>query len=179
MAQLDQRAKTTVVTHNIDGLHQSAGSKNVLEIHGSLLEVVDVSSQKLIKRFNRDDLVHIADTLRKYSSQEISLFSFLRQLRRSYPLDWRGRHRPNLVLFGDAMAEPAWSQACQVKDCGVFLSVGTSGEVFPAAMLPHDAAKAGATVIAIDPQRCDVCWLQGTAGEILPKLVSDAFRGEA
>ncbi|MGH7134368.1 MAG: Sir2 family NAD-dependent protein deacetylase, partial [Pirellulales bacterium] len=36
--------KTTVVTQNIDGLHQSAGSKDVLEIHGSLLEVVDVST---------------------------------------------------------------------------------------------------------------------------------------
>lgn len=176
VAQLDHRAKTTVVTQNIDGLHQSAGSKDVLEIHGSLLEVVDVSTGMLIQRFNRDDLLRIAETLRKYASKESSLFSFFRQLRRSYPLDWRGRHRPNLVLFGDAMAEPAWSKACQaVNECDVFLSVGTSGAVYPAAMLPNDAAKAGATVIAIDPQSCDGCWLQGAAADVLPKLVSDAF----
>ena len=176
VAQLDQQAKTTVVTQNIDGLHQSAGSKDVLEIHGSLAEVVDVSTGKLVQRLKRDDLLQIAETLRKYASKQISLFSFFRQLRRSYPLDWRGRHRPNLVLFGDAMAEPAWPKACQaVKECDLFLSVGTSASVYPAAMLPHDAAKAGATVISIDPQARDGCWLQGTAAEILPSLVRDAF----
>ena len=176
LAQLDQRAKTTVVTQNIDGLHQSAGSKDVLEIHGSLLEVVDVSTGKLVRRFDGDDLVRIAEALRQYASKQDSLFTFFRQLRRSYPLDWRGRHRPNLVLFGDAMAEPAWSKSCQaVKECDVFLSVGTSGAVYPAAMLPSDAAKAGATVIFIDPQPCEGCWLQGTAAEILPKLFDDAF----
>src|SRR5215469_11640115 len=44
VAQLDRRVETTVVTQNIDGLHQAAGSQDVLEIHGSLLEVVDASS---------------------------------------------------------------------------------------------------------------------------------------
>lgn len=62
-----------------------------------------------------------------------------------------------------------------MKECDVFLSVGTSGAVYPAAMLPNDAAKAGATVIAVDPQPCDGYWLQGTAADVLPKLVSDAF----
>jgi NAD-dependent deacetylase len=176
VAKLDHRVTTTVVTQNIDGLHQSAGSKDVLEIHGSLLEVVDVSTGKLVHRFNRDDLLRLSEALRKYASKESSLFTFFRQLRRCYPLDWRGRHRPNLVLFGDAMSEPAWSKACQaVKACDVLLSVGTSGAVYPAAMLPDDAAKSGATVIAIDPQPCNGCWLQGTAADILPKLVSDAF----
>lgn len=176
VAQLDHRAKTTIVTQNIDGLHQSAGSQDVLEVHGSLLEVVNVSTGNLVQRLDRGGLRHIADALRKYASKETSLFSLLRRLRRSYPLDWRGRHRPNLILFGDAMAEPAWSKSCEaVKECDVFLSVGTSGAVFPAAMLPSDAAKAGATVITIDPQPCDECWLQGTAAEILPKLLDDAF----
>lgn len=176
VAQLDHRIKTTVITQNIDGLHQTAGSKDVLEIHGSLLEVVDVSNGMLVQRIDRADLVQIAETLRRYASKQSSLFSFFRQLRRAYPLDWRGRHRPNLVLFGDAMAEPAWSKACQVaKECDVFLSVGTSGAVYPAALLPDDAAKAGATLIAVDPQPCDGCWLQGTAADVLPKLVGDAF----
>lgn len=176
VAQLDLRAKTTIVSQNIDGLHQLAGSTDVLEVHGSLLEVVDVSTGKLVERFHRDDLVRIAEALRRYVSKENSLFSLFRQLRRSYPLDWRGRHRPNLVLFGDAMAEPAWSNACRAaRECDVFISVGTSGAVYPAAMLPMDAAEAGATVIAIDPEPCYGCWLQGTAADVLPKLFDDAF----
>lgn len=172
VAQLGRRAKTMVITQNIDGLHQAAGSQDVLEVHGSLLEVVDVATGKLIRRLDRDDLVRIAEALRKYISKECSIFSLLRQLRKQYPLDWRGRHRPNLVLFGDAMAEPAWSQACRAAgECDVFLSVGTSGEVYPAAALPSDAARTGATVIAIDPHPADGCWLAGTAAEVLPKLV--------
>jgi NAD-dependent deacetylase len=176
VAQLDGRVTTTVVTQNIDGLHQSAGSQKVLEIHGSLLEIVDASTGGLVQRFDRAELVRIAAALRSYASKEISLFTFVRRLRRLYPLDWRGRHRPNLVLFGDAMAEPAWSKACQaVRECDVLLSVGTSGAVYPAAMLPADAAEAGATVIVVDPQPSDGCWLEGTAAEVLPKLMRDAF----
>lgn len=176
LAQLDRRVGTTVVTQNIDGLHQLAGSQNVLEIHGSLLEIVDVSTGELVERFERTDLLRIADALRGYTSKEISLFTFVRQLRRHYPLDWRGRHRPNLVLFGDAMAEPAWTKACRaVRECDVLLSVGTSGAVYPAAMLPMDAAEAGATVIVVDPEPGEGCWLEGTAAEVLPRLISDAF----
>lgn len=176
VAELDRRVNTTVVTQNIDGLHQAAGSQNVLEIHGSLLEVVDVSSGKLVQQFDRGDLRLIADTLRQYAAKESSLFTFFRQMRRRYPLDWRGRHRPNLVLFGEAMAEPAWTQARRaVQNCDVLISVGTSASVYPAAMLPTDAAAAGATVISLDPQPSEGCWLQGTAADMLPKLLSDAF----
>jgi NAD-dependent deacetylase len=107
VADLQQRVKTTVVTQNIDGLHQSAGSQNVLEIHGSLLEVVDISTGKLVQRFERTDLVRIADSLRKYALEQSSVVTFLWELRRHYPLDLLGRHRPNLILFGDALAESA------------------------------------------------------------------------
>ena len=178
VADLQQRVKTTVVTQNIDGLHQSAGSQNVLEIHGSLLEVVDFSTGKLVQRFERTDLVRIADSLRKYALEQSSVVSLLWELRRHYPLDLRGRHRPNLILFGDALAEPAWSDACRaVKKCDVLLSVGTSGAVDPAALLPTDAKASGATVITVDPQSGDGCWLQGNAGDVLPKLMGHAFGG--
>jgi NAD-dependent deacetylase len=176
VAQLEQRVKTTVVTQNIDGLHQSSGSIEVWEIHGSLLEVMDKSTGQLVQRFQREELIQIADTLRKYANKEMSVVSFLWELRQRYPLDWLGHHRPNLILFGDALAEPAWSKACQaVEECDLFLSVGTSGAVYPAAMLPDQAAAAGATVITIDPQSNEGTWLQGKAGTVLPKLVQDAF----
>lgn len=176
VAQLEQHAKTTVVTQNIDGLHQTAGSANVYEIHGSLLEVIDTSTGKLVRRFEREDLRRIAESLRKYTLKENSALSLIWELKKQYPFDWLGRHRPNLVLFGDNLAEPAWSNACQaVDECDLLLSVGTSGAVYPAAMLPNQAANAGAIVVTIDPQFSHGCWLQGNAGTVLPKLVDDAF----
>jgi NAD-dependent deacetylase len=94
-----------------------------------------------------------------------------------YPFDWLGRHRPNLVLFGDSLAEPAWTEACQAaKNCDVLISVGTSATVYPAAILPERAANQGATVITIDPKPNAGCWLQGNAGAILPKLLSATWR---
>lgn len=176
VAELQRFVPTTVVTQNIDGLHQSAGSGAVLAIHGTLMEVVDSSTKQLVRKFERTDLLRIADTLRKYASREISTLKFLWQLRQHYPLDLMGRHRPNLVLFGDALAEPAWTAARQaVQDCDVFLAVGTSGAVYPAALLPFEAAASGATVLTVDPQPSDGCWLEGKAGEVLPKLLADSF----
>lgn len=180
IATLEERVSTTVVTQNIDGLHQAAGSKNVLEIHGSLLEVVDAATGEQVHRFDRDELARIAETLRAYSTGHASLLSSGLKLRRQFPLDWRGRHRPNLVLFGDALAEPAWTAACRaVDDCDVLVSVGTSGAVYPAALLPARAESHGATVISIDPQPAAGCWLEGRGGDVLPALVRDALGDRA
>lgn len=176
IAELGRHVPATVVTQNIDGLHQAAGSKDVHEIHGSLLEVIDVASGAVVHRFGREELAEIAESLRRYVNGDQSILSLVMNLKRQYPLDWRGRHRPNLVLFGDALAEPAWTNACSaVDDCDVLLSVGTSGVVYPAAMLPSRAAKRRATVITVAPQPGGDCWLQGTAAEVLPPLFRDAF----
>ena len=86
--------------------------------------------------------------------------------------------RPRIVLFGEAMAEPDWTHAQQdVGDCDVMLVVGTSGLVYPAAALPSWAKQAGATVVVVDPnphEDADL-WLPGMAGEVLPRLVREAF----
>jgi NAD-dependent deacetylase len=157
-------------------LHQSAGSQNVLEIHGSLFEVMHAGKGTVIHRFERDDLARLARILRSFVAQESSLLALTWRLRNIYPLDWLGQHRPNLVLFGDALAEPAWSNACRAaENCDVLISVGTSGAVYPAAMLPSRALEAGATVINVDPQPCGDCWLEGPAGTLVPKLVEEAF----
>ena len=176
IVRMEQRVKTTVITQNIDGLHQSAGSTEVLEVHGSLLDVVDTSTGKLVRRFDRKDLMQIADSLRKYTSNEQSAISLLLELRQRYPIDWMGRHRPNVVLFGDGLPEAVWTKACEaVEECDVLLSVGTSGAVYPAAMLPDNAKAAGATVITIDPKPRNGCWLEGDAGTVLPDLIRDAY----
>lgn len=175
-AEIQRHTETTIITQNIDGLHQAAGASRVLELHGSLLEVINVADRKLVKKFDRADLQLIAETLRAYADKEISLMALAMQLRRIYPFDFRGRHQPNLVLFGDAMAEPDWTHACTtVEKCDVLISIGTSGSVYPAAFLPGRAELAGATVISISPRPCDGCWLEGSAGEVLPLLVSTAW----
>lgn len=176
VTELQRRLTTTVVTQNIDGLHQASGTSNVLEVHGSLLEVVDIATGRLVHYFQRDELSRIADTVRKFADGKTSIISLASEIRQQYPFDWLGRHRPNLVLFGDDLAQPAWTNACQAaSECDLFLSVGTSGAVYPAAMLPSKAERGGATIINVDPKHCDGCWLEGNAGTVLPKLLRDAF----
>ncbi|MBM4074907.1 MAG: iron dicitrate transport regulator FecR, partial [Planctomycetes bacterium] len=141
VVELQNRIRTTIVTQNIDGLHQAAGATDVWEIHGSLLEVVDTSSGQLVKRFERKELIEISATLRKFVENKSSLISFVWELQKQYPFSVMSRNRPNLVLFGDDMAEPAWTKSCQaVDECDVLLTVGTSGLVYPAASLPERAA---------------------------------------
>lgn len=176
IARLEQSVPVTVITQNIDGLHQMAGSTSVQEVHGSLLELVDTSTGAIVHRVRRSDLFLISQSLRGYLDRRISTIRLISELRRYYPIDWRGRNRPNLILFGDSLAEPAWTNSLQAaNECDVFLSIGTSGAVYPAALLPLRAASVGATVINIGPQTEEGCWLQGTASTVMPKLVSTAF----
>jgi NAD-dependent deacetylase len=76
------------------------------------------------------------------------------------------------------MAEPDWRHAQQdVKLCDMMLVVGTSGLIYPAALLPGTARQHGARVISIDPQESGPShvWLRGRAGDLLPELVRSAF----
>jgi NAD-dependent deacetylase len=92
-------------------------------------------------------------------------------------IGFRGVYKPALVLFGDAMAEPAWSLSrSAAKNCDCLVQIGTSGVVYPAALLPDEAGLAGARIISIDPDRqpADI-WLQGKACDVVPKLFGQAF----
>ena len=114
--------------------------------------------------------------MKDYISNQITLEMLVSGFLQRYPLDWLGKHRPNLVLFGDSLAKYAWEKAWQASaDSDVLISVGTSGAVYPAALLPERAAELGATVITIDPQFSSECWLEGRAEVLLPKLVQEAF----
>lgn len=174
--QLEHHTKVTVVTQNIDGLHQAAGNTIVHEIHGSLFEVVSLKGD-FRQLLSRGHLRQVAKRVGRCRRGPLSLARLSIALRPWLGLGIRGVHRPKLVLFGDAMAEPDWSMSCQaIEDCDCLLQVGCSGTVMPAAMLPAEAKAAGATTIAIDPHpaHADV-WLQGTAAGLLPKLL-DAVR---
>lgn len=78
------------------------------------------------------------------------------------------------------LPEEAWGKAlAAAEDCDFFLSVGTSGIVYPAADLPLRALGRGATVVHVNPARFKISgqehFLEGRASEILPALISAAF----
>ncbi|WP_069801264.1 SIR2 family NAD-dependent protein deacylase [Thermogemmatispora onikobensis] len=161
--------EVTIITQNVDGLHQRAGSSRVLELHGNLFRS---------KCFAQG---HPVDPPETTSEEEIpprcpQCGSYL---------------RPDVVWFGELLPEHTYYQALQaVLSCDVLLVVGTSGIVEPAASLPHTALRAGATVAVINPEATPLLQeetsyglkssrlydLRGKAGEILPTLISAVWQ---
>jgi NAD-dependent deacetylase len=177
IAQLSNHITTTVVTQNIDQLHQDAGSLRVREVHGSLFKLVNRQGQ-FVRRLQRADLQRMVAMLHEQLQTKVTLFKLLAAFRTFFGIGLKGLVRPNIVLFNDAMAEPDWSQACEdAQWCEVMLVVGTSGQVLPAAMLPHTVLSRGRPVIEINPaaQEFPGLWLSGKAAEVMPRLVEAAF----
>jgi NAD-dependent deacetylase len=85
------------------------------------------------------------------------------------------------VWFGEALPEGALRRAFEAaRSCDLLLSIGTSSVVFPAAQIPIDAHRAGATVVQVNPNATDLdaiadFSLRGRAAEVLPALVRRAF----
>ena len=148
----------TLVTQNVDGLHRRAGSRNVIELHGNILE-------------NRClECGELADVDAREESEGV-----LPRCRCGGPL------RPGVVWFGESLPEGAFEAAVSAaEDCELFLSIGTSGAVYPAAALPGIARRAGAYVVEVNPERTEISGgmhetLLGKSGEILPPLVALAL----
>ena len=147
----------SVITQNIDGLHQRAGSTDVIELHGSM---------------NRFKCIHGRHT-------GFGFDDFADQEQKPPRCPHCGDLlRPEVVWFGEALPPEAIGRAQQLcAGCDVMLVVGTSGVVFPAAAMPLIATEAGATVIDVNPERdalaaqADV-FLKGPGGEVLPELVA-------
>jgi len=149
--------QVSVVTQNIDGLHQRAGSSDVIELHGSMF------------RFKCLPGKHTGFVLDDFAGQDVKP---PRCPECGEPL------RPDVVWFGEALPGDAIDRAQALSAaCDVMLVVGTSGVVYPAAAMPLLAAEAGATVIDVNPERDAVAaaadiFLQGPGGEVLPELVA-------
>ncbi len=144
-------SQLTLVTQNVDNLHQRAGSREVIEFHGNIFTD---------RCFGDGSLQAADDTVEVPACPECGS-----------PL------RPGVVWFGEAIPEDALEAACQAaSDCDVFLSVGTSSLVYPAAGLADLARSNNAVVVEINPQptkhaeRFDYV-LTGNSGVILPELV--------
>jgi NAD-dependent deacetylase len=160
LAALETRVpRLTLITQNVDGLHQRAGSSGVRELHGSLLRA------------------RCAAGCPGTGPWPAGLSGPPPCLRCGAPL------RPDVVWFGEALPhEPLGAAWDAVATCDVFLSVGTSNVVEPAASLPWSAANAGARVIVVNPvvegQRTGpgVRHLRGAAGVVLPELLEAVER---
>lgn len=176
LARLENHREVTIVTQNVDGLHQAAGSGTVHEVHGSMFDVVTMSGGPL-RTVTREELQGVVAALRRLPVDAVSLDELAAAVEPIMALAAAEPYRPGIVLFGEAMSEPAWSHAlAAAQQCDLMLTVGTSAEVYPAALLPLEAQSAGARMITIDPAHGGQdLWLRGTAGEVLPRLVDAAF----
>lgn len=157
IAELEQIIPSTaVITQNIDGLHQLAGSGSVFELHGS------------IRRYKCLDGRHTGFTRADLMGQG-------KPPRCPYCGDLL---RPDVVWFGEYLPEAVLAAAYALSEqCDAILVVGTSGVVQPAASLPYVAARAGAAIIDVNPDRDEIArmadvFLQGTGGTVLPRLVT-------
>jgi NAD-dependent deacetylase len=173
IAQLELLAHVMVVTQNIDGLHEDAGSLGVRQIHGSLLEIADRHG-RIVRRLSRAQVARVAQAVARAAERPFALAAALWALRPLVGISHVGPYRPDVVLFGENLRQPDWDDAQRGADqCDVVVVVGTSSMVFPAAALPDLARARGAKVIVVDPAphgRADV-YLRGRATEILPELV--------
>jgi len=155
LAQLQELLpRLTLVTQNVDGLHQRAGSRDVIELHGNISRT---------KCFEENLVVSDWDDTGEVPPRCPNCGSHL---------------RPDVVWFGEPLPENTLAQALtRSAHCDLMLSVGTSGLVYPAAMLPYAALENNATVVEINPspsplaERADLV-LTGKAASILPELVA-------
>ena len=156
----------TVVTQNVDDLHERAGSKRVLHLHGSLHHP---RCHRCGEPFRIPPGAPAEPAGGRYVPPP------------SCPTCNRGLIRPGVVWFGENLPPYVWREAeAAVEDCDVLLSVGTSSLVYPAAALPFRAAQRGACVVQVNPSPTEldaVCRhnLQGKAGPTLSALVQAAW----
>ena len=150
--------RLTVITQNVDGLHQRAGSQGVLALHGSLAEDRWLDPCALHRQGACD--VARAEPGRPPRCPQCG-----------NPV------RPAVIWFGEMLPEDALRQAEQAaRRCDVMLVVGTAGAVYPAAGLAHQARAVGAQVIIVNPHPSELdelahLRLAGSSAQVLPRLL--------
>ena len=154
LAELGKKKKTTVVTQNVDGLHQKAGSTPVVELHGNIMEFFCFD-----RRHPAGDVPFGLQAPPKCQKCGSLL-------------------RPAVVWFGEQLPPDAISQASELATtAGAMIVVGTSGLVQPAASLPFTARHHGVPVIEVNPEATPISniadvFVKGPSGKVLPELVS-------
>ena len=155
LAQIEKLVpKFTLITQNVDDLHEQAGSRSVLHLHGSIWTVrcVGCCRETLDKRAPMPEL-----------PPRCGCGALL---------------RPGVVWFGEALPARVWSDAEKAtRNADLLLVVGTSAVVYPAAGLAQIAKSAGARVVEVNIAETVLSdaideFLQGPSGELLPRLIA-------
>lgn len=169
----------SVVTQNVDSLHRDAGNTRVFEVHGNLYRNRCVtcgnrffpSKEEIFRQ-----LKEIAEGPGPLSLQDV--------LDRVPKCECGGMSRPDVVMFGEAVQVMPESFA-EARNCDVMLVLGTSGVVYPAALVPREARGIGAKLIEVNPAEnafasmTDV-FIQEKTAVALPRVVAEVkkIRGE-
>jgi NAD-dependent deacetylase len=147
----DEFEDFTLVTQNVDGLHERAGSREIIELHGNINRSYCTACAKKFS-IKPEEIPHQPEICDECSA----------------PV------RPDVVLFGEMLPVEDFLKAeHKARECDLFFVVGTSALVYPAAGLAEIAKSSGAHLVEINPEAtpmtgfCDDV-LRGKAGEILP-----------
>jgi NAD-dependent deacetylase len=158
LAEMERRVPHfALITQNVDSLHQRAGSVAVIELHGNIARVKCSAEARVVNGWPETDE------------------------RPPRCPDCGAPLRPDVVWFGEALPRAALEAAIvAAESADVFLTVGTSGQVYPAADLPFAAQSAGALTVEINPEEtplsADMDYvLRGPSGVLLPSLVAAAW----
>ena len=153
IVELEKYAQVVVLTQNIDGLHQKAGSSKVLELHGSIVKikcsVCDYKDEILAEISNLPPLCKCGNIL-----------------------------RPDVVWFGESLPQDVWQKAMVfASQCDLMVIAGTSLVVSPANTLPIYAKQNNAVLIEINPENTEMSaemdlTIRDTSAVALPKFVS-------
>ena len=152
----DKFAHFRLATQNVDGLHTAAGSRDVLELHGSIWSA-------------RCTECGARESLREEQVEG-------ERERPPICRDCCNAMRPDVVLFGELLPAGVFEQAAEdAASCDLCFVVGTSSLVYPAMRLPEIALEAGAYTVEINPEATPFsahadASIQGRAGEVLPQL---------
>ncbi|MEU4563287.1 NAD-dependent deacylase [Actinoplanes sp. NPDC023936] len=155
---------TVVITQNVDDLHERAGSRDPVHLHGSLFAP---------RCSGCGEAVAVPAATEEPDEG--------RRVRPPTCVHCNCLVRPGVVWFGEALPEAALEAAARAASaCDVLLTVGTSGRVYPAAEIPRLAARAGAAVVQVNPHPTPMdpvalVNLRGSAARILPELVTKAW----
>ena len=153
IAELEKYRKVSVLTQNIDGLHQRAGSTSVYELHGSIITI-------------KCTVCYFRDTITSSFSQLPPICKCGNIL------------RPDVVWFGEALPQDIWKAAIeQASKCDIMIVVGTSLAVSPANLLPVYAKENGAILIEVNPDETPMTnimdlSLRSSAAKALPELLN-------
>ncbi len=150
----------SVITQNIDNLHQEAGSKQVIEFHGNSKTCICLSCES------------------KYTIDEVDLTPDIPSCHKC-----KGVLKPDFIFFGEGIPEPAGSLSFrEAEKADTMIIVGTTGEVMPASLVPGEAKKAGAKIIEVNTHPTaytdsvtDI-FLRGKATEIFQNLVNSGLK---